>query len=448
MISPYLIQLLNKKGFLINKNYFVFKLILKNFYKLFNFLYSFFLTPVSINLVLFLKLKNKYYKNKYFSLRISERYFGHHAIEPAIASSIQSSNENKVVFVSIKEKNNLGNKKLKNIIKHSFILMEDYKLKVLENIYYKSFKFFRVKIKNFYQPLFPNLSKYREIKYWPYLDSSKNFKWRDNALGMLGKNTFSKSNKNIVIALRTHHFHKNTKLVKPQNYRNAEYDDLVFILEACIREFTDVEIICFFSSEICHNLSKRFIGTSNLRFVSQENVDILDILTPQSLLINNGNGIGAAAFAIGIKTLLLLHSPWTAWFTSNANAIMLPIEYLDLKKTDDRSLDQIFNLAFYPKEHVPWDYEKEYFANNIILQKIKDIDIQILKSTIREAYEMEINSKFKKNIEFLNTSINYCSNKEKIFWKMYVERMPKEMRCCHKKISMSISSSFLESFKK
>ena len=37
------------------------------------------------------------------------RYFGHNAIESARASPIKSSSEYKVVFVSIKEKNNLGN---------------------------------------------------------------------------------------------------------------------------------------------------------------------------------------------------------------------------------------------------------------------------------------------------------------------------------------------------
>jgi len=442
MNPRYLLKLFNTKDFLRNKDYFVLKFLKK----ILNFSNSFLLTPISINFFLFLKLKYKYSKNIYFSLRISERYFGHHAIESAIASSIQSSSNNKVVFISIKEPNNLGNKKLKDIINESFSLIEDYKLKVLEYLYYSSFEFFRKRINNYYQPLFPSSSKYREIKYWPYLDSSKSFEWRDNALGALSKNNFSKYSKNIVIALRTHHFHENTKFVKPQNYRNAEYDDLVFIIDACTQEFKDVEIIGFFSSEICHSLSKRFKNIPNLRFVSQEKVDILDILTPQSLLINNGNGIGAAAFAIGIKTLLLLHSPWIAWFTSNANALMLPIEYLNFKSTYDRTLEQIFNLAFYPKEHIPWDYESEYLANNIILQKIKDINIQILKSSIREAFEIEINSKVKKNIEFLNTSINYCSNKEKIFWKMYVERMPKQMRSCHKNISMSISSSFLESF--
>ena len=274
--------------------------------------------------------------------------------------------------------------------------MEDYKLKFLEDLYYNSFVFLVKRIKNYYQPLFLRSSKYREIKYWPYLDSTKSFEWRDNALGVLSKNDFTRCNKNIVIALRTHHFHMNTKFVKPQYYRNAEYDDLVFILEACTKEFKNVEIIGFFSSEICDSLSKRFKSTPNVKFVSQEKVDILDILTPQSLLINNGNGIGAAAFAIGIKTLLLLHSPWTAWFTSNANALMLPIEYLNFESTYDRTLDQIFNLAFYPKEHIPWDYENEYLANNIILQKIKDIDIQILRSSIREAFEIEINSSCKK----------------------------------------------------
>ena len=142
--------------------------------------------------------------------------------------------------------------------------------------------------------MIPKFSKLRELYYWSYLESNNKFIWRKNALKKIQSNNNSTELKNnIVIALRSDHYHKNTKTVKKQNYRNADFDDLVYLIKTCLEEFVDFEIICYCSLEMNNALSKVFVGNKNFKLINQENNDILDILNPTSLLINNGNGIGA-----------------------------------------------------------------------------------------------------------------------------------------------------------
>ncbi len=440
---------------LITRNLFGFKFVFKLIFKFLIFFYSFSIIPISLFFLLILSV-NYYFSNskkKYISLRISKKYFGHHAIEPAIASSMQMHNTKKIVIISNKDKYILGNPKLTYLVDNSFKLTNDVYLKIIENLYNFSFNLLKDFISKYYEPLIPKWSKYREIKYWPLLDLNKNFIWRTKSIEMLNKNNFANNRDHIVIALRSSHFHKFTSTVQSQTYRNADLEDLIYLIKACDSEFKDKEIICYCSYEMCRNLSKIIFKNNLLRFVPQEKFDILDILTPSSLLISNANGIGATAFAMGIKTLFLQHSPWHVWFTSHSNSLMLPIEYKTLDKNklviqEKRNLDNIIDLAFSPSDYVPFDYERNFLSKNIIVQKIKQIDFEILKATIREASKIYQSNDFRQTGNYSKCEFKYSSTLEKIFWEKYLNKIPRKMIMCHSHISMSISTSFLQSFYK
>ena len=144
--------------------------------------------------------------------------------------------------------------------------------------------------------------------------------------------------------------------------------------------------------------------------------------------------------------MIIQHSPWQAWYTSFSNCLMLPIEYKKADIPNRMPLYDMFNLAFYPDEDIPWDYEKDFLSANIILQRIKDIDLHILKSSLSEAFYMDIKNKKKEKGKYLNCSFEYSSKLEKSFWEKYISLSPKRLQLCHKNITLSVSSSFLKSF--
>ena len=114
-------------------------------YKFILLIYSLVLFPLSIIFILIFKIKRRSSKNKikYRTSRISERYFGHHALEPAITSAIQSIEGENYILVSIKEKNVNVNQNLNKLVVNSFDLYKDYHLKFIEHIYYHSLNFLK-----------------------------------------------------------------------------------------------------------------------------------------------------------------------------------------------------------------------------------------------------------------------------------------------------------------
>ena len=423
------------------------KFLIKYFKKLLLFIYSIFITPFSI--FLFSYFKNRSQKNnnqRFISLRITKKYFGHQAIEPAIASSIIKNNKNFSFLISYKEKNIPGNKKLNIIIKNTFYIQDDIFLFFIEHIYNYSNNFLILKIKKFYYPLISKRERQREFKYYPELLSEKNFLWKKNALKVIEKNISKESKDNIVIALRSKHFHQHSKKVKPQPSRDADINDLIHIIDVCEEINQPQQIVCYTNKLFEKDLTSKYIKNPKIKIVLQEEIDILEILNGSSLLISNSNGIGAAAFAMGLKTLYLQHSPWHIWCTSHSNSIMLPIEYEKTKGTNKRNLYDIFNLAFYPTNEIPIDFELNFKNKNIKLQSIKNIDKEIIKGSIKEAICLDYLKLRKKSEKYLDCLFHYETELEKDFWINYINRLPPKIKYWHKNIKMNISKSFLNSF--
>lgn len=427
----------------------------KAIYKIFKICYSFFLwlyanllLPLSLIFLICLKIYFYYFPKKHkklISLRISKNYFGHYAIEPAIASSIKKENCSTKIIVSFKSKNIRNNKKLNYCIKQSFQISKDIYLKFMEHIYNYSTNMLKKYIKKFYEPLIPKFNLHREMKYWPNLLKEKDFTWRKSANKIIKNNKILQTDKAIIIALRTEHFHKNSRKVESQPYRNANLDDLIHVIDCCIQEKKDREILCYCHKKIGFALQSRYHLISNVRIINQDDVDILDILKKDALLISNANGIGSVSFAIGLKTLYIQHSPWHVWFTSHSNSLMLPIEYFDNNEIEKRNLDKNFSLAFSPSSDVPFNYERNFSTKGINLQSIKNIKKETLISSISEALNLKENSlSFNENL--LGCSFNYRNQEEKIFWQNYINNLPFSIRYWHKNITMKISTSFLRDF--
>ena len=71
-------------------------------------------------------------KKKIISLRISRDYFGHFAIEPAMASAFFEKNSNKFfLVVSFKSNKGIRNSKLEAIAKKTFKLNNDFSLSII-----------------------------------------------------------------------------------------------------------------------------------------------------------------------------------------------------------------------------------------------------------------------------------------------------------------------------
>ena len=423
------------------------KFLIKNLKKILLYIYSIFIIPLSIFIFNYFKDKSqKNNKQRFISLRITKKYFGHQAIEPAIASSIIENNKKITFLISYKEKNISGNKKLNMIIQNTFDIQDDIYLFFIEHIYNYSLNFLILKIKKFYYPLISKRDRQREFQYYPQLLSEKNFLWKKNAIKVIEKN-FTKENKeNIVIALRSKHFHQHSKKVKPQPSRDADIEDLIHIIDVCKEINPSHQIICYSNKYFEKVLSSRYIKYPNISIALQEEIDILEILNSSSLLISNSNGIGAAAFAMGLKTLYLQHSPWHIWCTSHSNSIMLPIEYRKTKETNKPNLYDIFNLAFYPLDEIPIDFELNFKNKNIQLQSIKNIDRVIIEGSIKEAISLDYLKLRKKSEKYLDCLFHYETELERDFWINYIKRLPPKIKYWHKNIKMNVSKSFLNSF--
>ena len=70
------------------------------------------------------------------------------------------------------------------------------------------------------------------MQYWPQLITENNFLWKEKALEIINEKSLFKEN-SIIIALRSEHFHENSRNVSPQLYRNANIKDWFHLLEAC-----------------------------------------------------------------------------------------------------------------------------------------------------------------------------------------------------------------------
>ena len=187
--------------------------------------------------------------------------------------------------------------------------------------------------------------------------------------------------------------------------------------------------------------NKDFIN-KQINLIDETKNDAISLFSKNTYLVNNGNGIGAAALAIGIKTLYIHHTVWQFWHTSHSNALCLPSKFFNSKKNENTKIENLINLAFSPKSIIPLEFQKDYYNNGIFLNRIQDIEEAILLETIREFINIE-EIKRKKGY-MLGCEFEYGSLKEKQFWESFIRNMPIKLRESHKIIKLIVSSSFLE----
>lgn len=428
------------KSIKINKNLIV--KILKNFkFKIFQ---TFLFIPSILLLLVFCILfKTILKKNqKLISLRISTKYFGHFSIEPAILSAYCSNQIGTLAIASIKKEESINNKILEHLAKTSFHLKNDSINYLLENIYHYSFKNIKEKINKFYSPLLPQKLKTREMSYIHLLDSDKSFKWRSNAQKIIfnqNGNDFK-----LIIALRTEHYNKRKKNVASQPWRNASAEDIEYLCKVFSKIIDPKKIFLFYHPENSELLKKQDLKDLKINFVDETKIDILSLLNSKSILVNNGNGIGAAALAIGVKTLYVHHTLWHFWHTSHANALCLPSLFINPKQKNKSSFENLISLAFSPKNNVPFNFLDEYYAKGIKINKIIDINEEVLTKTLLQILsEKDTEGPFKSN--YMGCYFEYLSKKEEIFWKTYIKKIPPLLRQSHRLIKLKISKSFLDS---
>ena len=247
------------------------------------------------------------------------------------------------------------NKKLVKIARNSFKIKNDRINIILEHLYNYSFEKIRLKIDNLYSPLIHPKLKTRETTYAYFMDTSKSFKWRENARKLV----FSKNDKDfkLVIALRTNDFNK--KIMNPQPWRDASPEDISYICQVSSEIVKPKNIFLYYNPDNEQLLKDEKIKKLNINFIDETKIDVLSLFSPNTILINNGNGIGSAALAMGIKTLYINHTAWQFWHTAHANGISIPSLFLDKNSQQEFNIQKIINLAFSTKSLMPLDFTKD-----------------------------------------------------------------------------------------
>ena len=416
--------------------------MLKNKLKIYQFIY--FLPSIFLLLILNFIFKTfvKKYK-KIISLRINKKYLGHFSIEPAIFSSYLKEKKRIIPLVSFKKAKGIDHKILEEIARNSFKIKKDLFNSLLEKIYNYSFENIRLKINNYYSPLIHRKLETREISYMYLLDSDRFFKWRDNAKKLIFKN--NEKDFKLVIALRTEYFNKELKDVPSQPWRNASIEDLVYICNLFCKVVDPKRIYLLFHPRNIKLLEKIDFINTKINLIDETKIDVISLFSENTYLVNNGNGIGAAALSIGIRTLYIHHTAWHFWHTSHSNALCLPSKFFTLDENKKKELENIIGLAFSPKSLMPLDFQKDYYQNSIYINRIQDIQEEVLIKTLEQF--LNIKEKVsRKKASIMGCQFEYGSLKEKKFWTSYIRNMPCQLREGHKLIKLKISNSFLESF--
>jgi len=409
----------------------IFKLI-KKFYSILLIIPAFFLLVIIRSISL-----NK--KKKIVTLRISREYFGHFAIEPAMASAFFEEKSNEFfLLVSLKFSRGIKNLKLEKIVKKTFKLDNDFLISIVEHIYNWSVPLIKSLIKIYYEPFIPLFEIGRELKYNKYIFSSNTFPWRTNSQSIL----FKKSNStDILIALRSHHF--NQKKVPHQPWRDLSLNELKNVLEACINIKQEEKLYCLSNKEYISKLSSNVKFSNSVIFLDEKKTDVLDFFNENTLLINNGNGIGAAAHAIGIRTFFIQHTLWHFWHTSFSNAVLIPSEFQKNNNFKKQNINEIISLAFSPKLPMPLNIEDNYYKRGLSIKEVSEIPNNIIQETLNQCLRLETYKKNRKKNNFLGCEFDFSTEQEKEFWKLYISNLPLEIRPFHKKISIYISESYL-----
>ena len=395
----------------------------------------------SIILIVFLKINYQKNRKKIFGLRLTRKYFGHLAVESAMASAYQDINKDSTIVTSFKPGKGIDNKYLNSIHCSTFELNNDYFLILMNLFFYNSFQTIKMQIEKYYEPFLDNKSNVRELKYTDYLETSNDFPWR-----RIGRNLiFHKKNnsKNVIIALRTSHFHKKNYQVSSQPWKDASFRDIYKIIQATNKLNGEEKTTFYGNKEVWEEIKKMEINLDNVCFEDQNKRDILDIINKDSLVINNGNGLGAALYSLGIKTLYLHHTAWHFWHTAHSNSLAYPCSFYKFKN-NERDLNKIIKLALLPRS-LPYDFEKNFYSKGIYHNKIADLETSSIQNSIIESFKIKSLDK-KTSSKYLGVEFYYTDIKEKYFWELFIKNQPNYFRDFRKKITLNISSEFLNSF--
>lgn len=414
---------------------------MKNFIKN---LRSFLLLPLSLLLfIVSLILSSLFYRKKIYSIHFCCKFFGHAAIEPAIASSFASSNNIKL-FTSFQsfshDHNSFLYSVLRSLFSDSFIPFS-----YLHYIYNNSFSFVQYFISFFYSPLLPNRID-REFFYLPYLSTELIFPWRTLARDKLNlPSGYSyPSSFPVLIACRTSHFHKSSSTVPEQDYRNLESDEIEYLLRSFLVNDDSTTFIIYTSHVIINYLLPRFQQYEpRLEFVDQQCQDVIPLFARSRMLVNNGNGIGAFATSLGFPTLFIKHSPYQSIHSSHLNAVLIPPMYHKSNTIPD--LSESFELSFSPPCILPFDFTLNYSLEDISLLSLTKYPAHIFSDSLKQALGLSnLLSSQSLTGSFFNSFIHTDSNL--LFWNIFNQLSSKQVKTWHSKQYMTISSSFLDYF--
>ena len=104
--------------------------------------------------------------------------------------------------------------------------------------------------------------------------------------------------------------------MNPQPWRDASPEDISYICQVSSEIVKPKNIFLYYNPDNEQLLKDEKIKKLNINFIDETKIDVLSLFSPNTILINNGNGIGSAALAMGIKTLYINHTAWQFWHTA------------------------------------------------------------------------------------------------------------------------------------
>ncbi|MDC3118648.1 hypothetical protein OA503_03170 [Prochlorococcus sp. AH-716-K03] len=358
-----------------------------------------------------------------------------------MASAYQDINKDFKIITSFKPGKGINNKYLNSIHSSTFKLSNDLLLICLNIFYYNSTAFIKRKIKKYYEPFIDKNNIEREMKYIDYLESSSDFPWRRIGRDLIIQKKSSR--RNIIIAMRTSYFNEKKRGVSSQPWRDVSVNDIYKIIQASNEIKNEEKIYCFTNKKVWERIQKMQINLDKIDFIDENNNDILDIINEDTLLINNGNGIGATIYALGIKTLYLHHTVWHFWHSSHSNGLAYPCVFKDSKNRIN-DLQKIIKLAFLP-EYIPYDFEENFYKKGVFHNQISDLSVIQIQNSIIEALNIKSLGE-RSSAKYLGVEFYYKDYKEKYFWELFIKNQPKYFRKFSRKISLNIASEFLNSY--
>lgn len=383
------------------------------------------------------------FRRKIYSAHFSYKFFGHSAIEPAIASSFIASNN--IKFFSSHARYSRGDNLFLFNISRALFSDSIIPLYYFHYIYNHSFPLLRRLISNYYSPLFPKRVD-REIYYLSYLSTDLDFPWRSLAREKLNNPVSLREDASdlpILFACRTSHFHSSSSHVSSQDYRNLDTSELVYFLRSVLQHDQTLSFIFYSSnSTITHIRSLLSEYHHRIEYVDEAINDVIPLLTRSRLLVNNGNGIGAFAYSLGFPTLYLKHSPYQSWHSSHLNAVAIPPIYSSSSTISCDPFNSL-EIAFSVSSILPYDFDISYSSKGISLLPLTNYPSSVFSDSILQA--CKLNSHFllyRHSDLFLQKFVNTSSNL--LFWETFCRLAPERVRLWHRKHFLAISLSFLE----